>query len=93
MVGSLVVDVIGSVIAGTRGGGLLLAQFLMGGGKKVLELGPDLVGWIPSFPQLAIVVENSSLEYQLICDANNLQRGVRGIPGRSVLDGAFDLID
>ena len=26
-------------------------------------------------------------------DANNLQRGVGGIPGRCVLEGAFDLID
>ena len=93
MVGGLVVDVIGGVVAGTRGGGLQLAQFLMGGGKKGIELGPGLVGWIPSFPQLAISIEHSSLEYQLICNSNGLQQGVRGIPGRRVLDDAFGLID
>ena len=93
MVGSLLVDMIGGVVAGTRGGGLLLAQFLMGDGKKGLELGPGLVGWVPSFPLLAIVIKHSSLDYQLICDADNLQRGVRGIPGRGVLDSAFDLIN
>ena len=63
----------------------------MGGGKKI-ELGPGLVGWIPSFSQLAIVIEHSSLEYQLIYDTDGLQWGVQGIPGRGVLDGAFDLI-
>ena len=93
MVGGLVVDVIGGVVAGTHGGGLRLAQFLMGGGKKGIEIGPGLVGWIPSFPQLAISIENSSLEYQLICNFDDLQQGVRGIPGRSVLDEAFGLID
>ena len=61
--------------------------------KKGLELGPGLVGWILSFPQLAIVVEHFSLEYQLICDAKDLQWGVRGILGRGVLDSAFNLID
>ena len=72
---------------------VLLEQFLMGSGKKGLELGPGLVSWIPSFPHLAIVVEYSSMEYQLICDADDLQRGVQGIPGCGVLDGTFELID
>ena len=93
MVCGLVVAVIGGVIANTHGGELRLKQFLVGGGKKSLELGPGLVGWIPSFPQLETVVEHSSLEYQLICNANNLQQGVRGIPGLGVLNGAFGLID
>ena len=93
MVGGLVVDMIGNVVAGNHGGGLQLAQFLMGGGNKGLELGPGLVGWIPSFPQLAIVIEHSILGYQLLFDADDLQRGVQGIPGHGVLDGAFDLID
>ena len=43
MVGGLVFDVIGGVIAGTRGGGLRLAQFLMDSGKNILEIGPGLV--------------------------------------------------
>ena len=30
---------IGGVVAGTRSGGLRLTQFLVGGGKKGLELG------------------------------------------------------
>ena len=93
MVGSLLVDMIGGVVVGTRGGGLPLAQLLMGGGKKGLELGPGLVGWVPSFPLLAIVIKHSSLDYQLICDADDLQRGVQGIPGRFVLDSPFNLID
>ena len=93
MVGGLVVDMIDGVVYGTRGCDLQLAQCLVGGGKQSLGLGPGLVRWIPSFPQLAIVIENSSLEYQLICDAEDLQRGVRGITCRSVLDGAFNLID
>ena len=84
---------IGGVVARTRGGGLLLAQFLMGGGKKGLELGTGLAGWVPSFPQLSIVIEHSSLEYQFICNAGDLQWGVRGIPSLGVLNGAFDLID
>ena len=65
----------------------------MGGGKKGLELGPGFVGWIPSFPQLAIVIEHSGLENKLICNTDNLQRGVWGIPGRGVIDSAFNLID
>ena len=87
------IDMIGGMVAGTCGGGLQLAQFLMGGGKKGLGLGPGLVGWFPSFPHLEIVIEHSSLEYQLICNSDALQRGVRGIPGRGVLRGAFDLIN
>ena len=67
MVGGVVVNNICGVVAGTRSGGLRLAQFLVGGGKKYLELGPGLVVWIPSFPLLAVVVEHFSLEYQLIC--------------------------
>ena len=35
MVGSMLADMIGGVVAGTRGGGLQPVQFLMGGGKKV----------------------------------------------------------
>ena len=66
------VNKIYGMVAGTRGGGLQLAQFLVGSCKKHLEFGPDLVGWIPSFPLLAVVGEHSSLKYQLICDANNL---------------------
>ena len=61
--------------------------------KKYLELNPGLVGWILSFPLLAVVGEHSSLKYQLICDANDLKRGVQGIPGRGVLDSALDLVD
>ena len=57
MVGSVLVDMVGGVVAGARGGGLRLAQFLMGGGKNVFELGPGLVSWVPSFTQLAIVIE------------------------------------
>ena len=83
---------IGGVVASTRSGGLKHAQFLVCGGKN-LEFGPGLVGWIPSFPLLAVVVEHFSLEYQLICDADKFQWVVRGIPGRGVLDGAFDLVD
>ena len=93
MVGGLLVDMIGGPVSGTRVSGFRRAQFLMGGGKKGLELVPGLVGWVLSFPLLTIVIEHSSLEYQLICDANNLQRGVRGIPVRCVLNGAFDFID
>ena len=80
MVGGVLVNMIGVVVDGTHGGGLQLAQFLMGGGKKGLELGPGLVGWVPSFPHLEIVIERSSLEKQLICNADGLQRGVWGIP-------------
>ena len=51
------VNKICGVVAGTRGGGLRLAQFLMGSGKNVFELVPGLVGWVPSIPQLAIFIE------------------------------------
>ena len=61
----------------------------MGDEKKGLELGPGLVGWVSLFPQLTIVIEHSSLEYQLIYNADNLKRGVWGIPGHGVIDGAF----
>ena len=57
MVGGVLADMIGGVVAGTRGGGLQLAQFLIGRDKKGLELGPGLVGLIPSLPKLAIVIE------------------------------------
>ena len=57
MVGSMLVDMIGGMVAGTRSGGLQLTQILMGGGKKGFELGPGIVNWVPSFPQLAIVIE------------------------------------
>ena len=60
---------------------------------KKLELGPGLVGWTPSFPLLTVVIEHSSSKYQLICNADNLQRGVWGITVRGVLDGAFKLVD
>ena len=93
MVSGLVVNKICGVLAGTRGVGLKLAQFLVGNGKKYIELGPGLVGWIPSFPLLAVLGEHSSLEYQLICDADDLQWGVRGIPSRGVIDSAFDFVD
>ena len=66
IVGGVLVDMIGGVVAGNRSGGLRLAQLLMGGGKKGLELGPGLVGWVPSFPHLTIVIGHSSLEYHLI---------------------------
>ena len=92
MVGGLVVNMIGGVVAGTRGGGLQLAQFLVGGGKKSIELGTGIVGWILSFPLIAIIVEQSSLEYQLICNADDLQQGVQGIPVRGILNGAFNLV-
>ena len=48
---------IGGVVAGTSGGGLRFAQFLMGGGKEGFEMGPGLVGWILLLPKLAIVIE------------------------------------
>ena len=57
MVGGVLADMIGGVVSSTRGGGLQLVQFLMGGGKKVFEMGPGIVGWVPLFPQLAIVIE------------------------------------
>ena len=63
MVGDLVVNMIGGVLACTCGGGLRLAQFLVGGDEKYLEVVPGLVGWIPSFPLLAVVAEHSSLGY------------------------------
>ena len=44
MVGSVLVGMIGGMVARKRSGGLRLAQFLMGGDKKGLELGPGLVG-------------------------------------------------
>ena len=50
MVGGVLADMIGGVVSGTRGGGLRLAQFLMGSGKNVFELVPGLVGWVPLFP-------------------------------------------
>ena len=87
------VNMICGVVAGTRSGVLQLAQFLVGGDKKYLELGPGLVGWIPYFPLLAVVREIFSLKYRLICYDDDLQRGVRSIPCRGVLDGAFDLVD
>ena len=87
------VNKICGVVSGTPGCGLQLAQFLVGGCKKDLEFGPGLVVWIPSFPLLAVVGEYTSLKHQLICDSDNLQRGVRGISFRSVLDGAFDLVN
>ena len=60
LVGGLVVNKICGVVAGTCGVGLRLAQFLVGGGKKYLELGPVLVGWIPFFSLLAVVGEHFS---------------------------------
>ena len=57
MVGGVLANMIGGVLAITRGGGLRFAQFLMSGGKGGFELGPGLVGWIPSLPNLAIVIE------------------------------------
>ena len=57
MVGGVLVNMIGGLVAGNRGGGLRLAQFLMEGGKKGFKLGPVLFGWVPSFPQLATVIE------------------------------------
>ena len=74
MVGGMLADMIGGVVAGTSGGGLRFAQFLMGGGKEGFEMGPGLFGWILLLPNLAIVIELSSLENQLKSDANNLQR-------------------
>ena len=93
LVGGLVVNNICGMVTDTHSGGLRLAQFLVGGCKKKLEFGPGLVGWIPSFPLLAVVGVNSSLKYQLVCDVNNLQQGIRGIPCRGVLGGAFNLVD
>ena len=81
------------VVSGTRGGVLRLAQFLVGGCKKDLEFGPGLVVWIPYFTLLSVVGERTSLKYQLICDSEDLQRGVRGITFHSVLDDAFDLVN
>ena len=57
MVGGVLVNMIGNILAGTSGGGLRFAQFLMGGGKKGFELGPDIFGWVPLFTKLAIVIE------------------------------------
>ena len=57
MVGGVLTDMIGGVVASTRGGGLRFAKFLMSSGKEGFELGPDLVGWIPLLPKLAIVIE------------------------------------
>ena len=93
LVGGLVVNKICGVVSSTRGSGLQLAQFLVGGCKKYLEFGPGLVGWIPYFPLLSVVGEHTSLKYQLICDADNLQRSVRGIPSRGVLDDVFNFVD
>ena len=81
------------VVSGTRGGFLRLAQFLVGGCKKDLEFGLGLVGWIPYFTLLSVVGERTSLKYQLICDSEDLHRGVRGITFHSVLDDAFDLVN
>ena len=74
VVGGLVADNICGVVAGTRGGGLRLAHLLVGGGKKYLELGVGLLGWIPSFPLLAVVGEHSSLKYHLVCDVNDCKQ-------------------
>ena len=93
LVGGLVVNKICDVVAGNRGGGLRLAQLLVGGCKKDLEFGPGIVSWIPSFSLLAVVGEHTSLKYQLICNADDLQRGVWGITCRGILDGAFYLVD
>ena len=57
MVGSVLANMIGGVVADTFGGGLQFAQFLMGGGKEGLELGPGLVVWITLLPKLTIIIE------------------------------------
>ena len=57
MVGGMLAEMIGGVVAGTRGGSLQFAQSLMGGSKEGFELGPGLVSWISSLPKLAIDIE------------------------------------
>ena len=57
MVGGVLVDMVYNVVARDRGGGLQHAYLLVVGGKKGFELGPGLVGWVPSIPQLAIFIE------------------------------------
>ena len=54
LLGGLVVNKICDVVAGNRGGGLRLAQLLVGGCKKDLEFVAGLVSWILSFPLLAV---------------------------------------
>ena len=51
----MVVNKICGVVAGTRGGGLRLTQFLVVSCKKYLEFSPGLVIWIPYFTLLAAV--------------------------------------
>ena len=59
MVGSMLADMIGGVVFGTCGGGWQLAQFMMGGGKKVLNWVQVLLAWYRFFHSLQLPLTNS----------------------------------
>ena len=57
---------------GTSCGRLQLPPFLVGSGKKFLEVGPCLdVRWLAS-PELAVVVKETDLEHELKSNSDDL---------------------
>ena len=87
------IGVVARLKDGTGCSGLRLPSFLVGSGKKFLEVCPGIdIRWLAS-PELAVVVEESGLENELKCNSDNLGRGVWRVSGGGVVNRIFDLID
>ncbi len=76
---------------GTRSSYLGFSVLLVGSGKVNLELWPGFVGFRLPLPVAAIVRKDGSLEEDLICNREDLGRGVWCVAGGGVVDGIFYL--
>ena len=92
MVGRLI-GVIGRLEDGTSCVGLRLPPLLVGSCKKFLEACPGLdISWLAP-PELAVVIEEPSLEHELEGNSDDLGRSVGPISGGGLVHRIFDLID
>ena len=91
MVGRLI-GIIGRLEDGTGCGGLRLPPFLVVSCEKFLEVCPGLDVSFLVPPELAVVIEDPSLEHELEGNSDNLGRGVGRVSGGGVVHRIFDLI-
>jgi hypothetical protein len=79
--------------SGRRGFGFEgFVVLLIGDGKINFELWPRFVVGGLSFPEFAIIRKYTRAKDKLICNAENLLGGVRGLAGGGKFDGIFDLL-
>ena len=88
---SRLIGVVARLENGTGCGCLQLPPFLVGSGKKFLEVCAGLDVRLLASPELAVVVEETGLEHEMKYNSEDLHRCVRRDSGGGVFNRIFDL--